>query len=224
MKEYIIPKPNTSNREMEHMSNCEKCCKIWEMYFRENERSKNPMSWNELCYEWNNTSEKMRESFQRSLSLKESKWLKSMQSGRFLHGFHIFRQMFRSGTMGENAKTASAKWKTMTMEEKQGFIDKSTELRQQRKEIIKNLSPSLQQIYKSYVFKTKPKKRPSNEFALYVKKLYDERTKDQSFAAILKEGSQKWKTLTLEEKQIFKSEYLTSSQLCKIGFDVDDLE
>jgi hypothetical protein len=218
-----VPKLDTSEREIEHMLNCTSCCETWELFYRENERGAK-LSWETLCEKWINIPEKKRELLKRLLAKQEQQWLSLLQKSIHANTFNTFVQSLHLSEPAKiKSKLAAVKWKAMTDEEKKPFREQTLQLRNERKANLKNMSPCLRKIYKSYRnSKNKKKQRVSNAFFLYMKEQWDElQPLGKTYPEVVKLVTESWKTL--DTKHIYQEKAKLHFELSKKGFQSEDL-
>jgi murein DD-endopeptidase MepM/ murein hydrolase activator NlpD len=217
-----VPNLDTSEREMEHMSQCSSCCETWEFFYRENER-RAKLSWEVLCAKWINIPEKKRELLKRSLAKDEKKWFVLLRKSIHANTFNTFSQSLHiSDPASIKSKIAAAKWRSMTDDEKQPFREQTLQLRNERKANLKNMSPCLKRIYKLYRKPKKQKQHVSNAFFLYLKQLWVElEPLGKTYQQTVEFATNSWKTL--ETKHIYQEQAKLSFELAKKGFECEDL-
>ncbi len=217
-----VPKLDTSEREIEHMSNCISCCETWELFYRENERG-TKLPWEALCSKWVDIPEKQRNLLKISLLKDEKKWFSLLRKSIHANTFNTFVQSLHlSASFKLKSKIAALKWKEMTNEEKRPFREQTLQLRNERKANLKNMSPCLKYIYKFYK-KRKMKKQPiSRPFLLYLTQQWKElQPLGKKYQEVRKLATESWKTL--EAKHIYQEQFQILLQLSKKGFQSSDL-
>jgi len=221
-----IPIPN-SEREVEHMSNCLNCQETWPLFYRNNERLNKPDSWDLLCIKWITLSEKHRETLKSKMGKAEKRWLVSLKTGSRLGAFHLFTHSLNMSDqpLAVRMKVASEQWKVLSQSEKQPFFDKSIQLRNERKENLKKLSPSLKHVYKLYRKEIKKpiKQKVSNAFMCFLKAQWKESNIGQ-YGQVMKLATESWNKMTQDEKNKYKEESQTSLDLLNRGFQLNEFE
>lgn len=84
-----IPKPDIGQRELDHLAKCALCLSLWPYYYRRNERSTQPISWESLCDSFATLREEDRKTSFLDLCREERKWFRALQCK--INGYQVFQ-------------------------------------------------------------------------------------------------------------------------------------
>jgi hypothetical protein len=216
-KKFGVSFPIVCSREKEHLSICVKCRETWPMYWYR-ECFVNNRDLVDVSNDWSNMTEATREDTHKHLRREHRKWITKMTKLHIPSGYQIFirdRQFTaeQKSTIDFKDRTqiVGKDWLGLSQEIRDLFTSRSSQLKQERIQLLKSL-PRFKKLQYDHAKRRKKildrqyrPERACNSFLLYMKDRWtDEQRKPgqcPSYRSVMTSTATEWKNMSVSDKR-----------------------